>query len=57
MLNKPEFKWIGRILSYSHNTEVRIASSVSGRFITAIVVNPPKRRPAKRTSVHWSITF
>ena len=32
--------------------QVRFASFFSGGFITAIVVNPPKRRLAKRTSVH-----
>ena len=33
-------------------TEVRFASLLSGGFITAIVVNPPERKLAKRTSVH-----
>jgi hypothetical protein len=32
-------------------TEVRFASFLSGGFITAIVVNPPERKLAKRTSV------
>ena len=32
-------------------TEVRFASFVSGGFIIAIVVNPPERNLAKRTSV------
>ena len=32
-------------------TEVRFASCLSGGFITAIVVNPPERQLAKRTSV------
>ena len=36
----------------AHCTEVRIASFVSSGFITAIVVNPPERKLAKRTSVH-----
>ena len=31
---------------------VPFANFQSGRFITAIVVNPPERRLAKRTSVH-----
>ena len=34
-----------------HCTEVRFASFLSGGFITAIVVNPPERKLAKRTSV------
>ena len=37
-------------------TEVRFASFLSGRFITAILVNPPERKQAKRTSVHCSET-
>ena len=32
-------------------TEVRFVSFLSGGFITAIVVNPPERNLAKRTSV------
>jgi hypothetical protein len=32
---------------------VHFASFLSGGFITAIVVNPPERRLAKRTSVQW----
>ena len=32
-------------------TELRFASFLSGGFITAIVVNPPERKLAKRTSV------
>ena len=38
-----------------HCTEVPFASFFSGGFITAIVVNPPERRLAKRTSVHWLV--
>ena len=34
------------------HTEVRYASFLSGGFITAIVVNPPESKLAKRTSVH-----
>ena len=34
-------------------TEVRFASLLSGGFITAIVVNPPERKLANRTSVQW----
>ena len=37
-------------------TEVRFASFLSGRFITAIVVNPPERKLANRTSVQLIIT-
>ena len=36
-----------------HCTEVRFASLLSGGFITAIVVNPPERKLAKRTFLHW----
>ena len=32
-------------------TEVSFASFISGGIITAIVVNPPERKLAKRTSV------
>ena len=35
-------------------TEVRFASLLSGGFITAVVVNQPERKLAKRTSVHCS---
>ena len=34
-------------------TYVRFASFLSGGFITAIVVNPPESKLAKRTSVQW----
>ena len=34
-------------------TEVCFASSLSGEFITAIVVNSLERKLAKRTSVPW----
>ena len=34
-------------------TEVRFASFLSGGFITAIVVNQPEKKLAKRTSVQW----
>jgi len=33
------------------STEMRFSSFFSGGFITAIVVNPPERKLAKRTSV------
>ena len=36
-------------------TEVRFASFVSGGFITAVLVNPPERKMAKRTSVQCAI--
>ena len=35
-------------------TEVRFASFLSGGFIIAIVINPPERKLANRTSVQWS---
>jgi hypothetical protein len=38
-------------------TEVHFASFLSGGFITAIVVNPPERKLAKRTSVQWPDSF
>ena len=38
-------------------TEVRVASFFSGGFITAIIVNPPERKLAKRTSVLSSILW
>jgi hypothetical protein len=33
---------------------VLFASFLSGGFITAILVNPPERKQAKRTSVHFT---
>ena len=36
-------------------TEVRFASFLTSGFITAIVVNPPERKLAKRTSVQCNI--
>ena len=44
-------------LNMIHYTEVRFAGFFSGGFITAIVVNPPERRLAKRTSVHCRGSF
>ena len=38
-------------------TDVRFASLLSGGFITAIVVNPPERKLAKRTSVQCMEIF
>ena len=37
---------------FTHSTEVRFASFLSGGFITDIVVNPTERKLTKRTSVH-----
>ena len=39
------------------STEVRFASFLSGGFITAIVINPPERKLAERTSVQSTIQF
>ena len=36
------------------STDVQFASFFSSGFITAIAVNPPERRLAKRTSLQWS---
>ena len=36
----------------NHSTEMGFASFLSGGFITAIVLNPPERKLAKRTSVN-----
>ena len=38
-------------------TEVHFVSFFSGGFINAIVVNPPERKLAKRTSVQWGEIF
>ena len=38
----------------NHCTEVRFASLFPSGFNTVIVVNPPERKLAKRTSVQWS---
>jgi len=38
-------------------TELRFARFFSGGFITAIVINPPKRKLAKRTSVQCDYFF
>ena len=35
-------------------TEVHFVSFLSSEFITAIVVNPPENKLAKRTSVQWA---
>ena len=39
----------------NHCTEVRFSSFLSSGFNTAIVVNPPKRKLAKCTSVHCAL--
>ena len=38
---------------FAQCTEVRFASFLSSWFITALVVIPPERKLAKRTSVQW----
>ena len=43
--------WSNEFLPRAQRTEVHFASLFSGGFITAIVVNPPERKLAKRTSV------
>ena len=40
-----------KIVLHNKCTEVCLASFFSGEFITAIVLNPPERKLAKRTSV------
>ena len=44
-------KYLRKIHYNRQCTEMRFASFLSGGFITAIVVNPPERKLAKRTSV------
>ena len=39
---------------FPHCTEVRFASFLSSGFTTMVVINPPEKKLAKRTSVHWS---
>ena len=50
IVNKPSFE--NQVLNcrLTHLTEVRFASFFSGGFITSIIVNPPERNLAKRTS-------
>ena len=38
-----------------HYIEVRFASFLSGGFTTMAVINPPEKKLAKRTSVHWGV--
>ena len=35
-----------------HCTEVHFVSFLSGGFTTMVVINPPERKLAKRTSMH-----
>ena len=54
--------WLRKIVNGHFNplneavqcTEVRFASFLSGGFTTMVVINPPERKPAKRTFVHCS---
>jgi hypothetical protein len=41
-------------LQIYHCTEVRFASFLSGKSMTAILVNPLEKKQAKRISGHWS---
>ena len=43
-----------QVSQLNHFTEVRFASFLSGGFTTMAVINPPKRKLEKRTSVHLS---
>ena len=40
-----------------HCKEVRFASFLFGEFTSMTVINPPERKLAKRTSVHWCHLF
>ena len=43
-------------INFDQCTEVHFSSFFSGGFITAIIVNPPERKLAKRTSLQcWTI--
>ena len=46
-------KWISNAMQC---TEVRFASFLSGGFTIMAEINPPERKLAKRTSVHWIVT-
>ena len=48
--------WVKVNQSLYQYTEVCFASFLSGGFITAIVVNLPERKLAKRTSVRCFVT-
>ena len=43
------------IFNFLHCIEVNFASFLSGGFTTQAVINPPKRKLAKRTSVHCTV--
>ena len=53
--NTEDFDYVLARLHTAHCTEVRFASLLSGGFITAIVVNPPERKLAKRTCAVFRI--
>ena len=44
-------------LGFTHYNEVPFSSFFSGGFITTIVVDPPERKLAKRTTVLYSVTL
>ena len=39
--------------NFNQCTEVRFASFLSGGFTTMAVINPPEKKLANHTSVHW----
>ena len=39
--------------TFNHCTEVHFTSLLSGGFITTAVINPPEKKLANPTSVHW----
>ena len=45
------------LLGMYFDAAVVFASFLSGGFITAIVVNPPERKLAKRISVQWLASY
>ena len=53
---KSQMGWVKVNQSLYQYTEVCFASFLSGGFITAIVVNLPERKLAKRTSVRCFVT-
>jgi hypothetical protein len=60
-LNKgPSIYYVSAFLNVfglTHYTEVCFVSFISSGFITAIVVNSPEKKLAKRTSVHFYISI
>ena len=46
---------IKKLHNHIHCTKVRFSRFFSGGFITAIVVNPPKKKLAKCTSVNCTV--